>query len=135
MLLNALRIYFLDLSHCIETNYLQEIDDNPSREDVYFQQFLTLILKHYKTEHLVQFYADHIHITSHYLTQIVKKLTGQTVSDFIFDLLYSEARQLLKQPDLTVQEIADILNFSDQSAFGKFFKRKSGMSPLSFRKL
>jgi len=135
MLLNALRIYFLDLSNYIESQQADVLDDAPTREEVYFQQFLTLILKHYKSEHLVQFYADKIAISAHYLTQIVKKLTGQTVSDFVFDLLYSEARQLLKQPDISIQQIADQLSFSDQSAFGKFFKRKAGISPSAFRKM
>ncbi|WP_373283838.1 helix-turn-helix domain-containing protein [Pontibacter amylolyticus] len=65
---------------------------------------------------------------------MVKRLTGQMVADFIFQMIYSEARLLLQQPKLSVKQIADSLNFSDQSAFGKFFKRKSGVSPRQFRK-
>lgn len=49
-------------------------------------------------------------------------------------MLFSEARNLLTHSKLTVQEIATVLNFSDQSAFGKFFKRKAGVSPVDFRR-
>ena len=134
MVLNALRIFFLDLSDIIETKYETQQEATPSREEMYFQEFLNLLVHHYKTQHQVDFYADKIAISTRYLTQIVKRLSGQTVSEYIFQLVYSEARQLLRQPNLSIQEIALQLNFSDQSAFGKFFKRNSGSSPLEFRK-
>lgn len=135
IVLNFLHIYFLDLSNIIEQTFKDKQDDKPSREEIYFEQFLTLLVLHYKTEHSVDFYAQNIHISPHYLTKIVKKLTGQTVSDFIFKLVYSDAQELLKQPQLSIQQIAMTLNFSDQSAFGKFFKRKSGYSPKEFRRI
>jgi AraC-like DNA-binding protein len=134
MILNSLRVFFLDLSNIIETNLENSSENKPSREEVYFQEFMNLVVIHYKKEHLADFYAKKINISSHYLIQIVKKLSGETVTGFIIHLLYSNARQLLKQPNLTIQQIANELHFSDQSAFGKFFKRKSGVSPLKFRK-
>lgn len=133
MTLNALRIFFLDLSNIIEKREEQNQDSKPSMDEIYFQKFLDLLGSHYKTEHLVDFYAKEIHITPHYLTLIVKKLSGQTVSDFIYQLLFSEAKILLQQPEISIQQIAEQLRFSDQSAFGKFFKRKSGISPKEFR--
>ena len=41
---------------------------------------------------------------------------------------------MLKQPKWSIQEVSDQLNFAYQSAFGKFFKRKNGVSPSVFRK-
>ncbi|MGC1632350.1 MAG: helix-turn-helix domain-containing protein [Gelidibacter sp.] len=135
MILNALRIYFLDLTNIIEANRKEILDAPPSRDEVYFLKFLDLLAHFYKTEHLVDFYADKIFITPHYLTIIVKRLSGQTVSDFIYQLLFSEAKELLLQPYISIQQIAEKLNFSDQSAFGKFFKKRSGYSPKEYRKL
>lgn len=135
MTLNALRIFFLDLSNIIEINELDSDDTKPSMDEIYFQKFLDLLGRYYKNEHLVDFYAHQISITPHYLTLIVKKLSGQTVSDFIYQLLFSEAKILLQQPEISIQQIAEQLNFSDQSAFGKFFKRNSGISPREYRKI
>ncbi|MCD8029779.1 MAG: AraC family transcriptional regulator [Bacteroides sp.] len=94
-----------------------------------------MLVTHYQSEHKVEFYASRLHVSTHYLTSVVKSVTRQSVSDFIFEMLYSEARILLTHSRLSIQEIAMKLNFSDQSAFGKFFKRRNGSSPLEFRRL
>ena len=133
LILSALLIFFLDLSHIIEKEVQEDGEGKQSRDELYFQQFLELLVLNYKAEHYVEFYADKLHITTHYLTMILKRLSGQTVSDLIFQLLFSEAKVLLQQPKLSIQQIAEEFHFSDQSAFGKFFKRKSGLSPKEFR--
>jgi AraC-like DNA-binding protein len=43
------------------------------------------------------------------------------------------ASRLLREPELSIQEIAEKLSFSDQSSFGKFFKKHTGISPLKYR--
>lgn len=133
MILKTVNIFFLDLSNIIEGKSKNEQTVTVSRDEIYFQKFLVLLASHYKEKHLVQFYAEKLSITPHYLTLIVKRLTGQTVSDFIFQLINSEAKLLLKQPMYSIQEISDLFHFSDQSAFGKFFKRKNGISPKTYR--
>ena len=133
MILHTLEIFFLDLGNIIEHETSNNDDQNTSRDELYFQKFIELLVDHYKKEHLVDFYANNLHITSHYLTLIIKRLSGQTVSDVIFQLLYSEAKILLQKQELSIQQIAITLSFSDQSAFGKFFKRKGGISPREYR--
>lgn len=133
MTLNALQLFFYDLIHVIEQEIVEEPIMQQSREDIYFQQFLDLLVTHFRTEHHVDFYATKLNMTTHYLTLIVKRLTTQTVADLISQLLFSEAKLLLLQPKWSIQEIAEQLSFSDQSAFGKFFKRLSGVSPKLYR--
>jgi AraC family transcriptional activator of pobA len=133
MILSALLIFFLDLSQIIENEHLEEGSGKQSRDEYYFHQFLEILVTNYKSRHHVEFYADKLNITSHYLTLIVKRLSGQTVSDLIFQLLFSEAKVLLQQPNMPIQDITAEFHFSDQSAFGKFFKRKSGLSPKEHR--
>lgn len=136
LILLSIRIFFIELSVIIENRSLNKTEKTPlSRDEIYFQKFLDILSTHYQREHLVDFYARKLHITPHYLTIIVKRLTGQTVSDIIFQLIFSEAKLLLQNPDITIQQIAEQLHFADQSTFGKFFKRRSGVSPMSYRKL
>ena len=61
-------------------------------------------------------------------------MTGKSANKWIDESLIVEAKILLKTPDITVQRVADLLNFSDQSTFGKFFKKHVGLSPMEFRK-
>ena len=97
------------------------------------EQFLDLAEKHYKTERQVKFYADKVNLTTKYLSQIVKTETGKSVNDWIDDYVILEAKALLKSSKLTIQQISDALNFTDQSVFGKYFKRNVGVSPKEYR--
>ena len=112
-----------------------DADGIQQRYAAVLQRFLSLLMENYCKKHTVAFYAERMNYTPQYLTEIVKRQTGRTVNDFIFEMLYCEARNLLSVSDASVQQIADELNFSDQAAFSKFFKRRSGMSPLEFRKI
>ncbi|WP_246497800.1 helix-turn-helix domain-containing protein [Phocaeicola coprophilus] len=60
-------------------------------------------------------------------------MTGHTVRFHLSELLGADARRMLECTDLDVQEISNQLGFSDQSVFGKFFIRQTGLSPLKFR--
>ena len=64
---------------------------------------------------------------------IIKQKTGKSVSDIIAEMVIMDAKSQLKSTDLTIQEIAYSLNFSNVSFFGKYFKRYVGMSPQNYR--
>lgn len=133
LIVNSLEGMYLDLSNIIEKDNVNDDTHISFRTDV-VNAFVQLLVEHYREEHHIDFYTQKLGISSHYLAKIVKKHTGQTAVDFIYDMLYSEARRLLQQSKLSIQQIAEVLNFSDQSAFGKFFKRKSDLSPFEYRK-
>ena len=105
-----------------------------SRKEELFEQFLQLLFEHCKEQHVVTFYAEKVFITPQYLSLILKELTGKSANKWIDDALIVEAKMLLKAPQATVQQVADILHFSDQSTFGKFFKKHMGISPMEYRK-
>lgn len=134
MVLNCLFTFYLDLSNVLERYAVAHGEGNLTRYESTIKSFIELLVAHYREEHKVEFYAARLNLSAHYLTLIVKRVTGQSVCDFVFEMLYSDARTLLTQSKLSVQEIATLLNFSDQSSFGKFFKRKAGVSPVDFRK-
>ncbi|MBC7451152.1 MAG: helix-turn-helix domain-containing protein [Cytophagales bacterium] len=86
------------------------------------------------TENLnVKAYSELLHVTANHLSETVKEFTGRTPTDFINDRMVLEIKRLLTHTELTVQEVAYQLNFSDQSYFSKYFKKITGMSPGEFR--
>ncbi len=133
-ILNRLFAFYLDLSDIVERHAANRIDEKDNRFEIIIHRFIQLLGKHYRKEHGVEFYASQLNISAHYLTILVKRFTRQSVSGFIFEMLFSDARMLLAYSELSVKEIASALHFSDQSAFGKFFKRKAGISPSGYRK-
>lgn len=104
-----------------------------SHPEQLFQQFIGLLITHYKQEHYIAFYARELSISPSYLSRIIRKTTGKTAAYFITGLLHAEACRLLLHTNLPIQAIADELNFSDQSAFGKFFKANAGVAPQLYR--
>ena len=90
-------------------------------------------MENYRQHHDIGFYAESLHISTTYLSRIVKHITGHTVRFHISELLCADARKLLECTNLDIKEIAEKLGFSDQSVFGKFFVKKTGLSPMKFR--
>ncbi len=104
------------------------------RMEEIFIVFLRLLPEHFIEHHDIAFYAEHLHISTNYLSRIVKQLTGRTVVDYINQMLVMEASFLLTTSSLTVSQIADRLHFADTASFSKFFLRLKGMNPREFKK-
>ena len=121
----------------ILTHYLTEHPevDSPihNRAEEYFRQFTELLGEHYKHERSVGFYARQLCITPKYLTTLIKRISGLSVSEWIDNYVIIEAKTLLKYSHMSIQEIAYYLNFPNQSFFGSYFKRNTGMSPSQYK--
>ena len=121
----------------ILTHYLTEHPevDSPihNRAEEYFRKFTELLGEHYKHERSVGFYARQLCITPKYLTTLIKRISGKSVSEWIDNYVILEAKTLLKYSNMSVQEIAYYLNFPNQSFFGSYFKRNAGMSPSQYK--
>lgn len=121
----------------ILTHYLTEHPevDSPihNRAEEYFRQFTELLGEHYKHKRSVGFYARQLCITPKYLTTLIKRISGKSVSEWIDNYVILEAKTLLKYSNMSVQEIAYYLNFPNQSFFGSYFKRNAGMSPSQYK--
>lgn len=111
-----------------------DITVSVKRENEIFRNFKKLLVANYRQHHSIGFYAESLHITTTYLSRVVKNVTGNTVCFHLSKMLCADARRMLECTDMDIKEIADCLGFSDQSVFGKFFMRKTGLSPLKFRR-
>ena len=103
------------------------------RSDSIIKGFADLLTEHIRTETSVEFYAEKLCISKQYLSLIVKEKSQVSVGKLIALMRVEEASRLLRDPDLTLQQVAEELSFADQSSFGKFFKKHSGMTPMKYR--
>ncbi|MDO4758426.1 MAG: helix-turn-helix domain-containing protein [Rikenellaceae bacterium] len=104
-----------------------------TRQESYFRQFIKELSEHYTERQSVTYYADKLCISARYLTTIVRRVSGLTVTDWMNRYILMEAKYLLKYSDMSIQEVAYKLSFPDQSFFGKYFKQHIGMSPSAYR--
>ena len=97
------------------------------------ERFIDLVRNNYRQHRRVGFYADKLCITPKYLSKVVKQSSGQSAVEWIDSYVILEARNLLRSSYMTIQQIAAELNFPNQSFFGKYFKRMTGISPKEYR--
>lgn len=103
------------------------------RQQELYTQFMDEVRKSYTQERSISYYADVLCVTPKYLSQVVRRVSGHFAGDWITDFVILEAKALLKSRKYTVQQIADMLNFANQSFFGKYFREKVGCSPSAYQ--
>ncbi|MBW8243901.1 helix-turn-helix domain-containing protein [Muricauda oceani] len=81
----------------------------------------------------VQFIADSLHVSSSYLSSLLKMLTGLSTQQHIHEKLIDIAKEKLSTTQLSVGEIAYTLGFEHSQSFSKLFKTKTNLSPMAFR--
>ena len=81
----------------------------------------------------VQYLAEQLNVSPHYLSDMLRSLTGQNAQQHIHHKLIEKAKEILSISNLSVAEIAYQLGFEHPQSFNKLFKRKTNLSPLEFR--
>lgn len=110
-----------------------EVERKRTRKEDLMAQFLIALGKHAKQERSVGFYASLLCVSPKHLSAIVKELSGDTATKFINRHVITEAQIMLRSTSYTIQQISTQLNFPNQSFFGKYFKKLTGMSPNAYR--
>ena len=80
-------------------------------------------------------FADRAHLSTHYLSDLLKKETGRTAKDHINDFVVEKAKNLLMGSNDSISEIAYDLGFNYPHYFTRVFKSKTGMTPVEYRSL
>ena len=124
---------FYDMSNVI---WRVEQNDNKTkkRADALFAQFISLLEENFRTERRVGWYAEQLGITAKYMSELIKQVSKRTPNEWIDSYVMLEIRVLLKNTTKSIKEIAEAVNFPNQSFFGKYFKEHMGMSPTEFRR-
>ena len=81
----------------------------------------------------VQYLAQQLNISSSYLSDMLRVLTGYNAQQHIHEKLIEKAKEQLTLTNLSVAEIAYKLGFEHSQSFSRLFKTKTNMSPLEFR--
>lgn len=100
-----------------------------------FQRFIKLLEDPHQPFVSVNEYAALLNITPKYFSSVCKKQSGKTANEIITDEIIKTAKILLRDNRLSIKQVADRLNFANQSHFGTYFRRHTGISPQQFRKL
>ena len=130
---NLLQSIVSDIQYIKDIADESEKRDQSTRTQDVFMQFKRLVHKYCFSERSIPFYASQLHVTPHHLSAIIRKASGHSVMYWINRATIQEAKLLLKTNNAMGYEIADQLHFSSASAFSKFFKRETGMTPKMYQ--
>lgn len=131
-----IRSYIFALVYEIDGYHRQHTIKTSSLKKGYplFTKFRQLLSNHYMQERRLDFYAGKLNLTPKSLSAAIKKQSGKSAGKWIDETIILEAKVLLQNKTLTVSQISGMLNFSDQSVFGKFFRANTTMAPVEYRK-
>lgn len=82
----------------------------------------------------VEYLAKTLNLSPHYLSDMLRSLTGQSAQQHIHSKLIDKAKEHLVTTTLSVAEIAYLLGFKYPQSFNKLFKAKTNLTPLEYRK-
>ncbi|GBG05739.1 DNA-binding response regulator [Paenibacillus agaridevorans] len=149
-----------ELSHRIDIQTLTHFEGHPTFESAvhYLQQTAEVIFSHKKEDiaerdrevvrkikqYIKQNLAGDLSLTRiaslvgfnrSYLSRLYKQMTGKGLSEYIFEVRIHHAKTLLRQPQLKIHEISDLLGFESPAYFTRFFKKATNLTPTEYREL
>jgi len=134
---SVVRYLLLALLHKVSSWFSpNKLENHPSaakRDEEIYRRFMSLLFKHYREKREVRFYADKLFVSPKYASKIITRLTGKSPQGWIQEMVITGAKAMIKGSNMSISQIANELNFANQSFFGTFFRKHTGMSPLEYR--
>ena len=100
---------------------------------VLLRQIDAFIESHYMEPLKLSDLSDYVHLTYHHLSRVMKNSYGMNFNDLLNSVRIRHAQELLINSNRELRDIADGVGFSNQSYFGKVFKKNVGVSPRLYR--
>ncbi|MGO4371752.1 helix-turn-helix domain-containing protein, partial [Paenibacillus sp. MCAF20] len=115
------------------SQHIEELSQS-RRHNVLMREIRDYVAEHFMDPNLsLTLLSDRFQISSKYLSQLFKESIGQNFSDFLIGLRIDYAKRLLRDSDVTVQDISDMLGYANPTSFIRVFKKVVGLSPGQYR--
>jgi AraC family transcriptional regulator, transcriptional activator of pobA len=144
-----IQTYVLLLLNQVRRLFNKNVDDKIAKEQIrtadlkLLSRFQKLIktsfypeaeLETFSNLHSPSYYASILNVHPNHLNAVVKAITGKTALNHIHNHILKLAKAELAQTDASVKEIAYSLHFDSPNNFSTFFKKNTGLTPLTYRK-
>lgn len=123
------------------TSYLQTIvreffaiieNKNASGKQIY--DIINYIENHFADQNIsIKSIAEYAHYDHYYMCTLFKKHIGKTLNDYITQVRVEKAKELLRDKNIKLYDITEMVGYIDPSYFSKIFRKSVGYSPSEFR--
>lgn len=128
------RAFYFEICSLLDSRVKPNLQASQNRSYAIFDQFIRLVSQNFKRERSVEWYSSEMCLTPKHLSEVMKSVSGRTAGQWITTLVMIEIKTLLQNSSMSIKEIAQEMNFPNQSFLGKYFKNVEGISPSDFRK-
>lgn len=108
--------------------------DGKTRSEELYNQFLAELERYYDRYADVAFYAEQLNVSSRYLGQVTRRITGRSPKSIIDERITGEIITLLSTTSMPLKEVASKLGFSSQAHLSRYFKKHKGLTPTEYQK-
>lgn len=120
---------------CIKVIRYSVAAENSTNADIILNHILLHIARYFNTPINLSQIATTCNCSKSYISHLFKKRMGKGISTYINEIRIIEAKRLLKETELSIQEIAGLVGIYDANYFSNLFKRLNKISPMKYRNL
>jgi len=117
----------------VAVNKLPKVKKNDTPKDKLLVDMLNYIQNNYQTVTLGEL-ASHFHFSQSYVSKYIKEKSGMTFGDQVMNVRMKKAKTLLKNGNMTVENIAYAVGYQNVEHFNRLFKKLYKMTPIQYRK-
>ena len=116
----------------VAVNKLPALQENENIKDDRLLEMLNFIQAHYQTVDL-DAVAEQFHLSKPYISKYIKEKSGKTFGEHVTNIRMKRAKTLLKNGNMTADNIADSIGYPNVEHFIRLFKKLYGMTPMQYR--
>lgn len=131
---NYLQIFYTHIIRSYNSTYNYYINEKELSAKASIPAIIQFINENYRTLTLGML-AQKFHYDSTYLSKLIKSTTGKSYSEIVTNLKLTEAKKLLENTQLKIDEISELIGYNSSDHFSYIFKLYTGLSPRKYRNL
>ena len=108
-------------------------EDSGKIPNMFVQKAADYIKLNYSEKISIKEIADQLYLSPNYLSELFKKHTGKTISEYLTEYRLEKACQLLDHAEYRVGDVSGMVGIHDGRYFSNMFKKKYGMTPTEYR--
>ncbi|MBC8061152.1 MAG: response regulator [Clostridiaceae bacterium] len=129
----------LGIKHCtnmIIKNIINFISNYKRSKNIHvIEKARKYIESNYIKEITLDELSQHVSMSTYYFSRIFSKIEGMTFRDYLIKIRMEKAKNLLRQGDKSIKQVALEVGYIDQNYFSKAFKKYTNLSPKEYIKL
>lgn len=129
------RLYLALLLHYVAKEAAAESGSAPQLRNETIEKICAYLSANYSQKLNLSGVAAQFYLSPYYLSRLFRRVTGQSIVDFINVRRIEEARRLLETTDLRISQVAEQTGFSTSAHFRRVFREQVGISPVQYRKV